>query len=321
MHATLRRLAFALAAIVLVACTRERPTPPPTATSALPVSEPTRTAPGLEPQVSSTTPEAGAAPILTPTLALVLTPTPQNGETFQYVVADGDTLGSIALRFGTDIDTLRELNNLDSDALYVGQPIYVPYIEGMTVEGMPTPTPGPLLYTIQSGDTLSSIALRYGVETVQIIEANNLLDSNNLTIGSTIIIPGVQQAPTDAQEGATPDAADATGAGDSVIHVVQPGEGLFDIAEAYGVSVDAIAQANNIGNRNMLRVGQELVIPGVTAREAAAARGEIHVVQTGESLMGIAVQYGVTVEEILVANDINNPDAIFEGQELIIPGD
>lgn len=324
MHATVRRLAFVLAAIVLVACTRERPTPPPTATSALPVSEPTRAAPGLEPQVSSTTPGAGAAPILTPTLALVLTPTPQNGETFQYVVADGDSLGSIALRFGTDIDTLRELNNLDSDALYVGQPIYVPYVEGMTVEGMPTPTPGPLVYTIQLGDTLSSIALRYGVETVQIIEANNLLDSNNLTVGSTIIIPGVQQASTGAQEGAgaaAGSAADAAGAGDSVIHIVQSGEGLFDIAEAYGVSVDAIAQANNISNRNMLRVGQELIIPGVTAREAAAARGEIHVVQTGESLLGIAVQYGVTVEEILVANDINNPDAIFEGQELIIPGD
>lgn len=319
MHATVRWLALALTALLLVACTRERPTPPPTATLSASAAEPaTATPPSNEPQVSSTTPQAGAAPILTPTLALTVTPTPQSGETFQYVVRDGDTLGSIALRFGTDVDTLRELNNLSSDALYVGQPIYVPFVEGMTAEGMPTPTPGPARYTIQPGDTLSAIALRFGVDTIQIIEANNLLDSNNLVVGSTIIIPGAQPEPGTAGEEAA-ETAEGTSAG--VIHVVQAGEGLFDIADIYGVSADELATVNNISNPNMLRVGQELIIPGVTAQQAAAARGNIHVVKAGESLMGIALQYGVTVEEILAANDIKNPDAIYEGQELIIPGD
>ncbi len=318
MHATVRWLVIVLASTFLVACTRERPTPPPTATPAAPAAAPTERAPAVEPQVSSTTPQPGAAPILTPTLALVTTPTP-SGETFQYVVKAGDSLGSIALQFGTDIEALRELNNLDSDALYVGQPVYVPYVEGMTAEGMPTPTPGPVRYTVQPGDTLSAIALRFGVDTIQIIEANNLLDSNNLVVGSTIIIPGALPEPA-AEEGETSESSTASTT-ENVMHIVQQGEGLFDIAEAYGVTADAIAAANNISNRNMLRVGQELIIPGVTAQQAAAARGNIHVVQSGESLLGIAVQYGVTVEEILVANDINNPDAIYEGQELIIPGD
>jgi LysM repeat protein len=164
--------------------------------------------------VSSTTPQAGAAPVLTPTLALEATPTPPSGETFQYVVRDGDTLGSVAVRFGTDIDTLRALNNLDSDALYVGQPLYVPLIEGITAEGMPSPTPGPIPYTIQEGDTLSAIALRFGVETIQIIEANNLLNSDNLIVGSTILIPGAQPQP--GVEGAEAAAETAT-----VTHIVQ----------------------------------------------------------------------------------------------------
>lgn len=318
MHATVRWLALTLAATLLVACTRERPTPPPTATLSAPVVERATTAPALEPQVSSTTPQPGAAPVLTPTLALQVTPTP-SGETFQYIVRDGDTLGAVAIRFGTDIDTLRALNNLSSDALYVGQPIYVPLIEGVTAEGVPTPTPGPIRYTIQEGDTLSAIALRFGVETIQIIEANNLLDSDNLVVGSTILIPGAQPEPGAAEGGE--EAAAAGGTPGSVIHVVQLGEGLFDIADRYGVTADAIAQANNISNRNMLRVGQELIIPGVTAQQAAAARGNIHIVAEGESLLGIALRYGVTVEEILTANNINNPDAISVGQELIIPSD
>jgi LysM repeat protein len=317
--ATLRWLVIALAAIMLLAaCTRERPSPEPTATSAAETAEEQPDEP-REPAVTSTTPEAAGSDQLTLTTFLTptLTPVAADQETFQYVVQEGDTLGGIALRFGTDVEAIRALNNLDSDALYVGQPIYVPYVEGMTAEGMPTPTPGPFQYTIQPGDTLSAIGARFGVDAIQIIEANNLLDPNNLQVGSTILIPGFQ--PAEEQVAETEGATGEQTTGESVIHVVQANEGLFDIATQYGVTPDAIAEANNLANRNLLRVGQELIIPGVTRQEAAAAQGNVHVVAAGESLLGIAVRYGVTIEEILAANELDDPDAIFVGQELIIP--
>ena len=105
-----------------------------------------------------------------------------------------------------------------------------------------------------------------------------------------------------------------------IIHTVQPGEGLFEIADLYGISPDEIALANGVNDTNLLRVGQELIIPGISARDAAASRGSIHIVQSGESLLGIAIRYGVTTEEILAVNDLTNPDSLDEGQELIIPG-
>jgi LysM repeat protein len=326
-HATFRWLLIALAAALLVACTRERPTPEPTTTAAVPVSEPAERATRvLEPEVVGTTPEATADAAATPAALQLATPTPVPQDTFQYTVQEGDTLSTIATRFGTDVGTIRTLNNLDSDALYVGQPIYVPYVEGMSAEGMPTPTPGPFYYTVETGDTLSGIAAAFGVSTIAIVEANNLLDPNNLTVGSTILIPEYQPEPgevsADAAAGAAAggDSASADNTGEVVLHVVQTGEGLITIAETYGVSPDAIADANNLADRNNLRVGQQLIIPGLTPRDAATARGSIHVVQAGESLLGIAVQYGVTVEEIMTANNIANPDAIAVGQELIIPG-
>jgi LysM repeat protein len=179
------------------------------------------------------------------------------------------------------------------------------------------------MYTIQPGDSLSAIAARFGVDTITLIETNNLLDPNNLAVGTTIIIPGYQ--PPAAEQAATGEtsggeATTPVGSDEVVIHVVQPGEGLIDIAASYGVSVDAIAEANNIVDRNILRVGQELIIPGVTPQEAAAARGAVHVVAADETLLSIAIQYGVTVEEIMQANDLTDPNAIYEGQELIIPG-
>jgi LysM repeat protein len=77
--------------------------------------------------------------------------------------------------------------------------------------------------------------------------------------------------------------------------------------------------ANNLTDQDILRIGQKLIIPGVTKRDVAAAQGNVHVVQSGESLLSIALLYGVTVEELQEANDLDNPDSIFVGQELIIP--
>ena len=62
-----------------------------------------------------------------------------------------------------------------------------------------------------------------------------------------------------------------------------------------------------------------MIIPGVSERDVAAAQGNVHVVQAGESLLSIALLYGVTVEELQAANELDNPDSIFIGQELIIP--
>jgi len=320
--AAYRKAVIVLAlALLLAACTRERPTPEPTATSALAnvpptpiqIQESAQSAPNAEPEVeplSTGTPEAEATP------TAVLRP-----ETFQYAVQPGETLSSIAFKFDTDLETLRDLNALEGDNLYVGQPLYVPYVEGMTAEGMPTPTPGPFAYTIQPGDTLNGIALRFGINPNTIMEFNNLLDRNNLTVGMEIIIPNYQPPAEAGEAGAEPgDAVSPAVPGANVVHVVQAGQGLFEIAGIYGVSADAIIQANNLVDSNLLRVGQELIIPGVTQRDVLVRQGAVHVVQSGESLLGIAIRYGVTVEEILEFNGLTDPDALFEGQELIIPG-
>lgn len=312
--------------LLLVACTRERPTPEPTATVAVQAADP-QTVPTTADPVSPTIPISGEVKSVEGGIAVTTTPgpnetpTPATQENFQYIVQPGDTLGTIAERFETDTETLRRLNRLDNDALSVGQPINVPYVEGMTVAGMPTPTPGPFLYTIQVGDTLNGLGLRFGVNPASILEANSsvLLDPNNLAIGATILIPGYQP-PTDDSSATGEDETATEDNADSVVHVVQAGQGLLGIAALYGISVDEIVAANGLTSQDNLRIGQELIIPGVTELDVAIATGSTHVVQLGESLLSIALTYGVTVAEIQEANNLDNPDSIFIGQELIIPG-
>ena len=111
-------------------------------------------------------------------------------------------------------------------------------------------------------------------------------------------------------------------------YVVQPGENLFRIALKHGLTTQQLAAANGIVNPEWVYAGQVLVMPGSdpaannpppAAQPAPAASGTTHVVQRGEILSRIALQYGVSVQSIAQANGIYNPSLIYYGQTLIIP--
>jgi murein DD-endopeptidase MepM/ murein hydrolase activator NlpD len=115
-------------------------------------------------------------------------------------------------------------------------------------------------------------------------------------------------------------AQDDTASGEPTvtIHVVQRGENLFRIALAYGVTVDEIALANGITNPASIQVGQRLIIP--LAMPPPEIQPTIHIVQPGESLASIANVYGVALDELIAANELENPNALFVGQSILIPG-
>lgn len=120
--------------------------------------------------------------------------------------------------------------------------------------------PDPVIHVVQVGETLSSIAAQYGVPDAAIAEANNIANPNLIYVGERLSIPTcANTAPvTTAPTGQT-------------IHIVQSGETLWSIGQQYGVSADAIAQANNITNIGVIYVGQRLVIPDGTSSPGPAA--------------------------------------------------
>lgn len=313
-------LSLLLAAAVMSACTRERPTPEATAAPTAAAETAASATPGsAEPVVeavdSTPTPEAEETATPTPE------PTDVRG-TFQYTVQAGDTIASIAASFSTSEQKIRELNFLPDDNIFAGQILIVP-------EGEPTPTPEPFKHVVQAGETLFSIAALYGVQPFVLVEVNNIQNPDALAVGTELLIPGVASPSTGGDSdggGEDSGGVDISQPGtigadtsSSVTHIVQPGETLNSIAADYGVDSAALASANNLTNRNLVRVGQVLVIPGITEREALEARGTRHTVQTGESLSQIAQQYGVTVEQILAVNGLDDPNTIIVGQELLIP--
>lgn len=111
-------------------------------------------------------------------------------------------------------------------------------------------------------------------------------------------------------------------------YTVQAGDNLFRISLAYNTTVNAIAAANGIVNPNLIIVGQVLTIPGCggnsgqtvpTAGPAPNCAGQTYVVQQGDTMFSISMQFNVSVNAIATCNNIANPNLIFINQQLVIP--
>ncbi|OQA45987.1 MAG: Muramidase-2 precursor [Chloroflexi bacterium ADurb.Bin325] len=109
-----------------------------------------------------------------------------------YVVQSGDTLGNIARRFNTTVAELMRLNNIaNPDRIVVGQKLTVPAAGSTGSTGATTTTTqsGARTYVIQSGDTLLSVARRFGVTLKALQAANNITNPDRIYPGQVIKIP------------------------------------------------------------------------------------------------------------------------------------
>lgn len=98
-------------------------------------------------------------------------------------------------------------------------------------------------------------------------------------------------------------------------YTVKRGDTLSRIAAQYGATVENIAKANNIQNPNLIYVGQTLVIPTVNEKTSNI---ETYIVKSGNTLSGIAVRFGTTVEQLVRLNNIRNANLIYPGEVLTI---
>ena len=223
---------------------------------------------------------------------------PSDQTNVTYVVQKGDSLWSIANANNTTVDEIANLNDLDTNTIYVGQILQIP--NSGDLQENPSST-SDTVYVVKSGDTLYSIALRYDTTPNAIINKNNLT-SSVLTIGQQLIIPSDPES-TGEDELIT-----------NNTYVVQNGDSLYSISRMYGVSVDDIKNANNLTS-NILTIGQVLTIP---TDEVSSNTSNLYVVQKGDSLWSIANRFGVSINQIRMINNLNS-DILNIGQTLIIP--
>jgi LysM repeat protein len=223
----------------------------------------------------------------------------------------------------------------------------------------PVPTAPPttqpsIKYIVVLGDTMGGIAEKYGLSSADIVKANNLSSAESIREGQELTIPP-KPTPTTAPtrtaapaqkptvtatpaptataaatatpaptETAAPTATPApTPNAATSVYIVQPGDTLFGIAEKVGVPAKAILAANNISENDILSDGQKLTIPAVSAATPTAVsstqESRVYVVESGDTLLGIANKLGVDADALKRYNGLNDADALSIGQKLKVP--
>ena len=147
-----------------------------------------------------------------------------------YTVKSGDSLYAIARKYNTTVDILKQINNLSSNILSVGQVLRIPS----------SSTNNDKNYVVVSGDSLYAIAKKYNTTVDKIKEINNLT-SNNLSIGQVLKIPSINAT------------------NNYINYIVVSGDSLYAIARKYNTTVDKIKEMNNLTSNN-LSIGQVIKI-------------------------------------------------------------
>jgi LysM repeat protein len=222
-----------------------------------------------------------------------------------YRVAAGDTVSSIAGRYGLATASVLALNGLGwKSTIFPGQVLKLSNGGPVTVAAAPTPT-ATSRYTIQKGDTIGHIAAKFGVSTQNLLSANGLGWSSIIYPGQTLAIPGAAAVASVAP--ATPIAmTPVVSVTPSVAktYVIATGDTISKIATKFGVTTQALLAANGLGWSSIIYTGRSLTIPGAgmimtasitqsTALTAEMAANAKTIIKVGQSL-GVP-DYGLVI--------------------------
>lgn len=239
-----------------------------------------------------------------------------------HIVQEGDTLESIARRYGSTVSELRWMNNISGTSVRVGQRLVIRQRGAGRVLNAPRDDDEEGLADV--GPSLSGVRPPGLVAPEPIPTGPPPPPPPPASINEIDIGPGGAR-PLPARPAAEGGAATRR-------HVVSSGETLFSLARRYGTTVDAIRRANNLRD-DRIAVGQQLTIPGdgvVRGATLPADRGrfdvrrsvlpddEIHVVVPGETLFTIASRYGTTAGDLLALNSVTTGPLV-PGMILVLP--
>jgi len=170
-------------------------------------------------------------------------------------------------------------------------------------------------HIVASGETMGGIAKRYRVSLSLLTDANPRVRGRALRIGQRVIVPTGGALSTSVarrvSDPVVPASSTSTG-----FHRVRRGETLSGLAGEYAVSVSQLRAWNSLGHSAPIRAGQPLRVS--PPEKAADAR--VHLVRRGETLAGLARQYGVSIQALREANGLSERDPLRAGLAIRIPG-
>ncbi|MCY3917723.1 MAG: LysM peptidoglycan-binding domain-containing protein [Chloroflexi bacterium] len=294
-----------------------------------------------------------------------------------HKVQFGETLAKIAAAYGVSLEDLQSLNGVWTWIIYVGQELEIPAggappeVQDLPAEPLliqapaepPTSTASAaqeppiatiessgILHTVRFGESLSRIALAYGVSLTDLQSLNGAW-SSIIHAGQELEIPAGGTPPAVQDFPPAPPAAQTLAESPSIqvnaapvqnpdAHTVQPGETLFRIARRYGISLDRLVSINGIQDPTRIHAGNQLRLSPLTASAPPAAANSVagsaparqtapapashgdrkpYIVRRGDFLTQLAIDLNTSWIALAKLNNLADPNNLHAGTALLIP--
>ncbi|WP_020532825.1 LysM peptidoglycan-binding domain-containing protein [Flexithrix dorotheae] len=243
-----------------------------------------------------------------------------------HTVQQGETLYAISKKYNISTNKILELNGLKPyDSIHPGQSLIVSEGAGSTVpQSAPTSSSGQT-HIVQRGESLYSIAQKYGATPQQILTLNGMQANQPIYVGQKLNVPAGGSTPT------SPSPQPSSGGGlKPTFYTVQRGDSLYSISKKFGTTPQEIIKLNNMPASGAINVGQRLQVGTSTQSSgsrptpttpspqpgAQSSQDDVYIVQRGDSLYSIAQRNGTTPQEILKMNNLAPNATIYLGQML-----
>ena len=250
-----------------------------------------------------------------------------NDEFITYEVTNGDTLWSLSKEYNIPLKFILAINDVeDEDTLSIGQIIKIPQ-DNIQDDNND-------LHIVKKGETLWSIAQECNLSIDQIIAANNLTNSELISIGQQIEIPStknttpetniITQPFIDKKNNNMNNNISQPENAESIVYTVKAGDSLWNISRKYGVSVEVIFDVNNLRDKDSLSLGQKLEIPAIGGGVSNSNQKQeptiiTYTVVKGDNLWSISQRYDVNMSSIISTNNLKEISQLSIGQKLKLP--
>nr|WP_278772368.1 LysM peptidoglycan-binding domain-containing protein [Limosilactobacillus mucosae] len=176
-------------------------------------------------------------------------------------------------------------------------------------------------YTVQSGDTLSGIALKFSTTSSKLAQLNSISNPNLIYVGQRLLVnqSSNSNSSSSGQSSSTTTNTEASAAS----YTVKSGDTLSGIASQYNTTVNQIVSLNQLSNPNLIYVGQVLKLKNSqttnsssSSSSTATTTAGTYTVKAGDTLSAIASRYSTSSSTLALLNSLSNPNLIYVGQVL-----
>ncbi|MGP5388998.1 LysM peptidoglycan-binding domain-containing protein [Glutamicibacter arilaitensis] len=247
---------------------------------------------------------------------------PAKRDVSEIKIPAGASLWSIAQEYDTTASALKKLNNLKSDSIIAGKTLKVSGKASKSTTKSSSSTSA--TYTVKNGDTLGGIANKHDMSLSELLSKNHISASKVIFPGNKLKVKG--SASSSSNSAKSQKTSSSSG---SSSYTVKNGDTLGSIAIKHNMSLSSLLSKNDISASKVIFPGEKIKVSGSSSssssskssqKKSSSSASSSYTVKSGDTLSGIASKHGMSLSELLKANDISVSKPIFPGSKIKVSG-